>query len=149
MKLTIRFSGNVACNLHLLRWFGTKSDGAVKLIYAVLQSKQLRDSAVCYWYFYNATGCNLSLIVFTTWNDVVKRAVCVTIISLFSSCCSRIGYFETCGFLLLRHDANYILQTCFVCCAIWSDLACSIHFFCLSRNCVKALNVLERGDVYK
>ena len=41
------------------------SDGVVKLIYVVYKVKQ-RDSAVCYGYYYNATGCNLSLIVFTT-----------------------------------------------------------------------------------
>ena len=31
ITLTIRFSGHVTANLHLLRRFETKSDGAVKL----------------------------------------------------------------------------------------------------------------------
>ena len=66
----IRFFGNLTGNLHLLQRFGTKSDGAVKLIYVVYQVKQ-RDSAVCCGYSYNATGCSLSLIVITTWNGVV------------------------------------------------------------------------------
>ena len=58
----IRFSGNVTGNLYLLWRFGTKFDGAVKLIYVVYKAKQ-RDSASCHRYSYNATGCNLSLIV--------------------------------------------------------------------------------------
>ena len=66
----IRFSGNVAGNLHLLRRFGTKSDGAVKLIYVVYKVKQC-DLAVRYGYSYYATGCNLSLIVFTARNGAV------------------------------------------------------------------------------
>ena len=52
ITLTIRFSGNVTGNLHLLRRFGTKSNGAVKLIYVVYKVKQ-RDSALCYGYSYN------------------------------------------------------------------------------------------------
>ena len=43
-----------------MRRFGTKSGGAVKLIY-VYKVKQ-RNSAVYYGYFYNAIGCNLSLM---------------------------------------------------------------------------------------
>ena len=35
ITLTIRFSGYVTGNFHLLQRFGTKSDGAVKLIYDV------------------------------------------------------------------------------------------------------------------
>ena len=66
----ICFSGNATGNLHLLQHFGTKSDGAVKLIYVVYEVKEC-DSAVCYQYAHNATGCNLILIVFTNWNGVV------------------------------------------------------------------------------
>ena len=42
ITLTIRISGNFTGygNLHLLRRFGTKSDGAVKLIYVVYKVKQ-------------------------------------------------------------------------------------------------------------
>ena len=70
ITLTIDFSGNVTAILYLLWQFGTKSDGVVKLIYVVYKVKQC-DSAVCYRYSYNEIGCNLSLIVFTKWNDVV------------------------------------------------------------------------------
>ena len=70
ITLTIRFSDNVTGNLHLLRRFVTKSDDAVEIIYVVYKLKQ-RNSAVCYEYSYNATGCNLRLIVFAKWNGVV------------------------------------------------------------------------------
>ena len=70
ITLTILFSTNVTSNLHLLLQFETKSDDAVKLIYVVYKVKQC-DSAVCYRYSYNAIGCNLSLIVYTTRNGVV------------------------------------------------------------------------------
>ena len=65
----IHFNGNVTGNLHLLRWSGVKSDGAVKLMYRDYKVKQC-DLAVCYQLPYMATDCNLSLIVFirgTVW----------------------------------------------------------------------------------
>ena len=40
IALTIRISGMLLGNLHLLRRFRTKSDGAVKLIYVVYKVKQ-------------------------------------------------------------------------------------------------------------
>ena len=39
ITLTIRFNGKLTGNIHLVRRFRTKSDGAVKLIYVVLQSE--------------------------------------------------------------------------------------------------------------
>ena len=44
---------------------------------------------------------------------------------------AELNYFETCGFLLLRHNPDYVLQTCF---GVLCDLVRSSvfdSFFCL------------------
>ena len=63
--LTIRFSGNIPSKFHLLRRFGTKSDGAVKLLYVVYKVKHIY-SAVCYRYD-NATGCTFNSVYNVEW----------------------------------------------------------------------------------
>ena len=72
----------------------------------------------------------------------------VTIFNYVAVVAAELDYFETCGFLLLGYNADYVLQTCF---HVLRYLVRSSEFdslFCLLRNCV-TLNFLDRGDVYK
>ena len=48
-----------------------------------------------------------------------------------------LNYFETCGFLLLRHNADYVLQTCFRLLRHLVRSSVFDLFFCLLRNSVK------------
>ena len=58
----------------------------------------------------------------------------VTISHYLAVAVAELDYFETCGFLLLRHNADNILQTCFhaLCHVVCSSVFDS--FFCLLRN---------------
>ena len=43
----------------------------------------------------------------------VNTWVCATIFHYLAVAATKLDYFETCGFLVLRHNADYVLQTCF------------------------------------
>ena len=50
---------------------------------------------------------------------------------------AELDYFGTCGFLLLRRNANYVLRTCFYLLRHLVRSGVFDPFFCLLRNCVK------------
>ena len=50
---------------------------------------------------------------------------------------TELDYFETCGFFLLRHNADYVLQTCFHLLRHLVRSSVFDSFFCLLRNSVK------------
>ena len=68
---------------------------------------------------------------------IVYHKMCVTICHYLAVAAAELDYFEICGFLLLRHNVDYVLQTCF--CALRHLVRSSVFdsFFCLLRNCVK------------
>ena len=55
---------------------------------------------------------------------------------------AKLDYFETCGFLLLRHNADYVLQTCFHLLHHLVRSSLFDSFFGLLHNSVKPWYVL-------
>ena len=62
----------------------------------------------------------------------------VTIFLYLAVAAAELDYFETCGFLLLRHNIDYVLQTCFHLLRLLVVRSSVFDsFFCLLRNTVK------------
>ena len=61
----------------------------------------------------------------------------VTIFHYLAVAIAELDYFETCGFLLLRHNCDYVLQTCFHVLRHFVRSSVFNSFFCLLRNSVK------------
>ena len=51
--------------------------------------------------------------VFTKTNRGTKDLNSVTIFHYLAAAIAELDYFETCGFLLLHHNVDYVLRTCF------------------------------------
>ena len=60
----------------------------------------------------------------------------VTIFHYLAVAVAELDYFETCGFLLLRHTADYVWQTCFHLLRHLVRSSVFDSFFRLVRNCV-------------
>ena len=68
----------------------------------------------------------------------IAIALCsVTIFHYLAVAVAELDYFGTRGFLLLRHNADYVLQTCFHLLRHVVRSSVFDSFFCLSPNSVK------------
>ena len=63
--------------------------------------------------------------------------VAVTIFHYLAVAVAELDYIETCGFLLLRHNPDYVLQTYFRLLRHLVRSSVFDSFFCLLRYCVK------------
>ena len=70
---------------------------------------------------------------------VYLRWVVVTIFHYLAVAVAELDYFETCGFRLLRHNVDYVLQTCFRLLRhlVRSSVFDSFFFLLLLRNYAK------------
>ena len=60
--------------------------------------------------------------------------MCVTIFHYLAVAVAELDYFETCDFLLLCHNADYVLQTCFRAFRRLVRSSVFDSFFCLLRT---------------